>query len=294
MRAKTRIPLPLNWVLVLALGFYLTAPGQSAPVESGFLVVKYGDESASPELAAEFLEKLATFLGASIDRGPLKGWIANTPAEAARILRDAHPILLLGPPGLYLELELQQQLPMEVLVQVPRMGATSERYVLVAPKKSELSVENLRGELVRTVFAFDRTYLERVVFPASFQPGVDFQLEPSTNMADEIFLLLEVPEESAASALLLDTELALFFQQDDMVWPELKVVWQSEELPRDLVVAVGSEWTSTEIQRLKRHLLGMKDDPGGAEILELMSSDGLVPCNFELLERARAKYRRSP
>jgi ABC-type phosphate/phosphonate transport system substrate-binding protein len=109
-------------------------------------------------------------------------------------------------------------------------------------------------------------------------------------MSDGMFILLEgEPEEKTFDALLLDEDLFQFFKRDALVWPELKVIWQSEPLPPGLVVLVGKN-RDKNVQELFDALAGMNSDSEGARLLGLMKSSGFIPVNTSLLDSVIRKY----
>nr|NIP60116.1 phosphate/phosphite/phosphonate ABC transporter substrate-binding protein [Gemmatimonadota bacterium]NIR80556.1 phosphate/phosphite/phosphonate ABC transporter substrate-binding protein [Gemmatimonadota bacterium]NIT89321.1 phosphate/phosphite/phosphonate ABC transporter substrate-binding protein [Gemmatimonadota bacterium]NIU33127.1 phosphate/phosphite/phosphonate ABC transporter substrate-binding protein [Gemmatimonadota bacterium]NIU37492.1 PhnD/SsuA/transferrin family substrate-binding p len=266
-------------------------PGQGP----GFLMVKLGDEAATPEMAADFLSRLGSWLGAHVSRfrgGDVEGWIANREPEARRILEERKPALAMVPAGVYLGHLREGERAARPVAQIPRFGARAERYYVVGPRNGPASLEDLGGRALRTVFSYPEPYLRRVVFPPGFRPGEAFRLEPAENLADEIFLLMEGGGDAPA-AVLLDEELKRFFEEDDLVWPELRVIWTSDPLPRDLVVTLG-EWSDDERARLREDLFSMGETAGGREILDLMDSSGFEPVNEELLGEAVKRYAAGP
>lgn len=266
-------------------------PGQ----DQGFLMVKLGDEAATPEMAADFLARLGSWLGAHVSRfgsGDVEGWITNRLPEARTILEERKPALAMVPAGVYLGDLRKGRRAARPVAQIPRFGARVERYYLVGPRNGPASLEDLRGRTVRTVFSYPEAYLRLVVFPAGFRPGEAFRLEPAENLADEIFLLMEGGGDAPA-AVLLDEELKRFFEEDDLVWPELRVIWASDPLPRDLVVTLG-EWGDAERAELRDALFSMGETEEGREILSLMDSSGFGPVNEELLGKALKRYAGGP
>ena len=117
------------------------------------------------------------------------------------------------------------------------------------------------------------------------------------NLADELFLLIEetsggfnTGEMSAAAALLLDEELKQFFQDDEFVWPELKTIWTSDPLPRDLVITIGPKWTNKLKNEFYQVLLNMKNNQPGLDILGIMQSSGFAEINSDLLTKTIERY----
>jgi len=286
-----------------ALFFYclipFILPNQIVPQENArvFLIVKYGEEAATPEIAGDFLDDFAVYLREHVQyfqKQNLKGLIANTPKIAAKLLKDHSPELVLASPGFYFQHYAHSSKSAYPIAQIPRFGTDTERYYLVCHKTAYAGIEQLKSKIVRAPHAVDWAYLTRTVFPREFQPGKFFQLQLSQNLADEIFLMLEKDpgniSESPADALLLDEELKQFFQSDDFVWPELKIIWRSIPLPRDMVIAVGDAWTAKNRNQLLQALTVMRQDSLGNSILQLMQSPGLVPVDIEHLTRTQKHY----
>ncbi len=263
-----------------------------------FLVVKIGDAAATQDLAAEYLGTIADYFRSKIaflEERPLKGLIANDVDSAAAILQATGPVLAYVPAGFYLNHFYSQKSTATPIVQTPRFGKTVEKYYIVTQKNGPSTIRALRGKGVRCAFSVDLPYLQKVVFPKDHQPGVHFRLEASENLADDIFLMVEsqseeLSEADVPSAILLDEELKNFFEVDDFVWPELKVIWQSEELPRELFVALGDDWTDADRNTLSETLLKMKDDPVGSQMLNLLQSAGFEEVDRTLLEKTARKY----
>lgn len=300
---------PLRPVLILLL-VSLAAAGRAVTGSEtsktkpeniyNFLLVKYGDEFATAERAAEFLSKLEHYLANRVSffaHGNVRGWIANRPAQAVRLLEEHPPVLAFVPPGFWLQHLLSAQKASAPVARIPRFGSDSQKYYLVAKQGGISSLKELQGGKVATTFGVDWEYLKKVVFPPHFQPQREFQLEPVENLADEMFLILEEsgeadmePEKPLADALLLDEDLKLFFQEDEWVWPKLQILWTSETLIRDLVVTVGEEWNSSRTEELRKALFGMGADDVGRELLHLMQSSGFSEVDWELMEIAMKKY----
>lgn len=287
-------------LFVLTLGTTLSM-AQDQDSTPDLLIVKPGDESATVENAAEFINRMTEILSLALPKTcgstAVSGLITTRLSEARDLFSKRQPILVFSPVGFYLDLLQESDRPVVPIATIPRFGKEVEHYYLVALKKKNTSLSNLRKKTVRTVFDFDLEYLKKVVFPRDFQPGKDFHLEGSPNLADELFLLLEGGEfeldsldEGLADALLFDEELKTFFENDDMVWPELEIIWKSEDLPREMIMTVGECWKDGDRDRLKKIIFDMKNIQIGAEILDLMNSSGFIRVNLSLLEKTRNRY----
>lgn len=263
-----------------------------------FLVVKIGDAAATQELASEYLRTIADYFRSKIpflEEQPLVGLIANDVDSAAAILQATSPVLAYVPAGFYLKHFYSLKSTATPIVQTPRFGKAVEKYYIVTQKNGPGTISALGGKSLRCAFSVDLPYLRKVVFPKDHQPGVHFRLEPSENLADDIFLMLEpqseeLSEADVPAAVLLDEELKNFFEVDDFVWPELKVIWQSEALPRELFIALGSDWTDAGRNALSETLLKMPEDPVGAQMLNLLQSTGFAEVDTTLLEKTARKY----
>ena len=94
----------------------------------------------------------------------------------------------------------------------------------------------------------------------------------------------------AVSALFLDNELKKFFQDDEFIWPELKIIWTSDPFPRDLVITMGPKWTDKLKSQFRQVLLTMKNNQPGLDILSIMQSSGFTKINSDLLMKTIEKY----
>jgi len=275
-----------GWGLILAATGLLAAA--LTPQEPAtFLMVKPGDPAAVPGMADEFLEDMGRYLRGSLERfegSGLVGTITNDPGEAMRLLEERRPVIAFVPPDFFLGPMATGAIP---VAQIPRFGSDGRRWHLVVAKGGPTGVDALAGSRVRRPPGTARNFLERVVLAGLFEGDRRLKLEPSQNLADDAFLMME-SDPQAPDALLLSEELRRFFEDDPLLWESLKVVWSSEPVPWDLVVARG-EWTTAELEELRESLLKMSEDPLGTRLLELMDSTGFTLIEEELLEEtARA------
>ncbi len=284
---------------IFFLSIQTSAQGQSKPT-TNFLVVKPGDESATSALASDYLMTITGYLRSQVPflhSKALRGWIANRLDSAAVVLQQRRPLFAFVPTGFYLEHLYNANWKATPIAQAPRFGKTTEKYYLVSSKAGPMAISALKGKIVRTAFSIDWKYLKNVVFPKAFQPGIDFQLEPSDNLADDMFLLIEGAnqestsiQELPASALLLDEELKNFFEEDDLVWNEIQIIWSSQELPGYLFVIIGNEWQEDDKTNLFKALHDMQNNQTGTELLDLMQSSGFSKVDTILLEQIIQKY----
>ncbi len=286
------LPIALRWFGAILFAVTLTGAASTDAIASGpapeegtapsYAMIKPGDPSATPELAREFLDALSAWLAKNVPafegQSPV-GHIANRRDAARELLKTDGLALVFAPAGFCIEnLRTPESPALDPVAEIPRFERTFERYSIVTKRDGgAASLEALARMRVVTLGEPDRAYLRRVVFPADRDPNRYFRLEASENLADDVFLMVEgFEDENPPDALLLDEELRRFFEKDDLVWPELQVVWESGELPRDLVLPVGDGWDDASRNALEKALLAMGRDDGGTKILELMQSTGLA------------------
>jgi len=265
--------------------------------ELNFLILKPGDPGATTELATEYLATIANYFTSHVPAlhgKHLRGWIANHPDTAAAIMKHHPPIMAYVPAGFYFKYFHEKKQPVAPIAQAPRFGKNIEHFYIVTTKSGPATLDAIKGTVVRTAFGIDWDYLRRMVFPSDFQPGIQFKLEESQNLADDLFLLIESANHKKVNtepvALLLDEELKHFFEVDDLTWPKLKIIWTSEDLPRDLFVAIGAQWAEADRKGLFDALVKMNTDPKGKELLDLMQSSGFTRVDTPLLNRTKEKY----
>jgi len=282
----------LRCLCLLACAGLVARPAPAQDVQ--FLMVKPGDPSATETMAKDFLDDMAAYLSSRVDAfsgRTVGGLISNRTSSAAEIIGSRRPAIVFCPASFYLGYlrTLGRATP---VAELHRFGAVAEQYVLVSSSNGPASLEEaLKGHIIATA-DFDEAYLDRVVFPAGASRSGPLPIAASENVSDDVFLLLEGDPASGSTSLLLDTELRSLFESDDLVWPELRVVWESAALPRDLVVAIGADWDEQELTDLEAALRDMPDIAEGSRILELMSSDGFVSVDRNRLERATELYDR--
>ncbi|MBK8980411.1 MAG: PhnD/SsuA/transferrin family substrate-binding protein [Planctomycetes bacterium] len=266
--------------------------------EALVVLVKPGDPNAADETRAEpFLRRLREALQRRVpafsDRRVTVRLTAD-PEVAARLVAAPAARLAIVPPDWYLARLRGDQPRARVVATVPRLGESVERYALVVSRAegAPASLDALRGREVVMQGGPDDAYLRRVVFQDdSAGPGLPFALRRTTNLADEVFAVVEPADgESHADALLVDTEMLRFLQDDELTWPQLRVVWTSPALPRELVVVLGPDQGDASCEALRNALLALGDDEAGREALELMRSEGFAAPDLAALARVAARY----
>jgi len=281
---------------IVPLAFFaalLWIPTSWAQEANYFLMVNPGEEAATSERAGDFLDRLGRYLHDTVpplQERPIRGWVTNRRDSVQAYLRR-DPVLAFVPPSVYLR-HLQNAEHATPIAEIPRFGASSQRYHLVVPADGPRNVQGLRDGVIRVPDGTDRGYLWRVAFPSGLDPESDVRLEETSNMDDEVFLMTEGPmgDDTPADALLFDEDLKRFYEDDDLVWPRLTVIWSSSPLPRDLVVTLGPSWDESSRKGLRKALFEMPNRDDGAALLKLMNSSGFAPLNEERLSDVAREY----
>lgn len=281
-------------LLLLITGNLHTQPGN----QIHFMIVKLGDEAANNQTASEYLNIISDYFRSKVpgwQDKEMHGWIANQPDSAMWIFESTRPVFAYVPASFYIEFLHTSGKTVTPIVQAVRFEKAVDRFYLVTTKEGPAVLSGLHKKTIKSTFGLPHGFLKKLVFPPDFQPGQHFSLQSSDNLADDMFLMLEaannapaVPEKPPA-ALLLDDEFKHFFETDEFTWQDVKVIWSSPPLPRELFVTIG-EWREKDTHALKSALLSMKDDPQGADLLNLMNSSGFVEVNNELLNQTLRKY----
>ena len=255
-------------------------------------LVKPGDPNAADaERAAPFLRRLEAALAEHVPAfagATVSARLCDDAAEAAELLAERPTRLAIVPPGFYLAHAEDADLRLRVVASVPRLGAVTERYRLVTRRgaNAPADLQALHDETVAIQGWPDPRYLRRVVF-ATDAEELPFELVPTRNLADTVFDLVEPePDADGPAAILVDDAQFRFLERDELVWPELKVVWSSAELPRDLVVACGRDWDDSAVAKLRTALLAFDDHDQGREVLKLMGSPGFAQPDTDRLVAA--------
>ncbi|MFQ5674794.1 MAG: hypothetical protein ACE5G1_02770, partial [bacterium] len=156
-------------LFALCLVVFLRFPAfAQQPSSINFLIVKYGDESATPELAGDFLATFGHYLSATVaafNNKRVQGWIANNPDSAIALAERHQPVLALVPPGFYLQYSNNLWSRAKPILQIPRFNTNIEKYYLVTAKNGPRSLKDLKNQTIAMPFAIDIPYLKNVVFP---------------------------------------------------------------------------------------------------------------------------------
>jgi ABC-type phosphate/phosphonate transport system substrate-binding protein len=165
-------------------------------------------------------------------------------------------------------------------LETKRTGVPAERYIVIAKKDAG---GDLTGKVVATTLAAEERYVIGVVLQAKF--GRELRLKPVTDIEGAVFDLVEGVK-AAADAVLMEQGAWALFKDDPELGPKLKVVFESSELPRDLVVRFGS----IEAEKIKSVLKQMSESEEGKRILRSIRVDAFVDVDRERLAKVQMLF----
>ncbi|MGD1020689.1 MAG: PhnD/SsuA/transferrin family substrate-binding protein, partial [Verrucomicrobiia bacterium] len=202
-----------------------------------FLFLKTGEKFATQEIAGPTVAGLTAYVGEKVagTTNAFAARVMNDPVKAAEYCGKSKPALGIVTAGFYLT--YAKPLGIQPLLEVKRAGVKEERYVLVTRKDSPDDPAKLEGKTIATPLADEQRYVVAVVLQNKI--GEEIRLRPTTDVEGAVFDLAEGAK-TAADAVLIETGAWALFKDDPDSGGKLKVVYTSDELPRDLVVAFGS------------------------------------------------------
>lgn len=239
----------------------------------GFLFLKTGEKFATQETAGPTVAGLTSYLG------EYEPHVFNDPAKAIEYCASGKPGLGIVTPGFYLA--YGKQLGMEPVLETKREGIAAERFVLVAPKDASDDPAAWAGKTIATPLAAEQRYVLAVVLAGKL--GDETRLKATTDVEGAVFDLVEKAT-GAADAVLMEEAAWKLFEGDSELGPKLKVIYRSDELPRDLVVKFGD--ASKNVEKLK----SMAGDEAGKKVLRSIRVEAFVEVDQDRLEKARKLF----
>jgi hypothetical protein len=268
----------------------------SAILAAAFLFLKTGEKFATQETAGPTVAELTTYAGSKAG-AKFEPHVMNDPVKAAEFCGANKPAAGIVTPGFYLQ--YAKALSMEPLLETKRTGVKEERYVLVVRKDASDDLAKLTGKTIATPLANEQRYVIAVVLRSKL--GEEVRLKPVTDVEGAVFDLVEdvsprrdnVPAggtKNAADAVLMEMGAWALFKDDPELSPKLKVVYQSEELPRDLVVLFGPKNDALNSDKLKSALKEMTGNEEGKKILGSIRVESFVEIDKARLSQAQALF----
>ncbi len=136
-----------------------------------------------------------------------------------------------------------------------------------------------KARYIATPLATEQRYVIGVVLQGKL--GEEIRLKPTMDVEGAVFDLAE-GSKNAADAVLLEAGAWDTFKDDPDSGGKLKVVYQSDELPRDLVVLFGPKNGAVNVDKVKQALKDMGGSEDGQKILRSIQVE-----SFTDIEQAR-------
>jgi hypothetical protein len=280
--------LVLSLVAVLGIGLTARAEGPRP-----FLFLKTGEKFATQEIAAPTVSGLTAYIGQKI-AGATKAFeprVMNDPVKAAEFSGKSKPALGIVTAGFYLT--YAKALGMEPLLEIKSTGVKEERYLLVTKKDGPEDLAKLEGKTIATPLAGEQRYVVGVILQGKL--GEEIRLQETMDVEGSVFDLASVTNTAhavtnAADAVLLETGAWDLFKDDPDSGGKLKVVYQSDELPRDLVVTFAPKSDALNIDKLKQVLKDMSGNADGQKVLQSIRVDSFTDIDSDRLSKAEKLF----
>jgi hypothetical protein len=252
-----------------ALAFALTVVLWVAPIAQAdsprpFLFLKTGEKFATQQIAGPTVAGLTAYVGEKVagTTNAFEPQVMNNPVKAAEFCAKSKPALGIVTAGFYLT--YAKALGMQPLLEVKRLGLKEERFVLVTRKDASDDLTKVEGKTIATPLADEQWYVISVILQNKL--GEEVRLKPTMDVEGAIFDLAEGAK-NAADAVLLETGAWDLFKDDPDSGGKLKVLYKSDELPRDLMVLFLDKAEVQEADKVKQVLKDMASNAAGQKIL---------------------------
>jgi phosphonate ABC transporter substrate-binding protein len=252
-----------------------------------FLFLKTGEKFATQDVAGPTVAGLTEYVGekAAGTTNAFTPYVMNDPVKAAEFCGKNKPALGIVTAGFYLT--YAKALGMEALLEVKRMGVKEERYALVVRKDASDDPAKLEGKTIVTPLAGEQRYVGAVVLQGKL--GEEIRLKQTMDVEGAVFDLAEGAK-NAADAVLLEDGAWKVFKDDPDSGGKLKVVYQSEDLPQDLVVMFGPKADASGDDKVKKVLKDMSGDDDGKKILRSIQVESFTDVDADKLSRAEKQF----
>jgi hypothetical protein len=275
-----------TWVLslVVALGAVLTVRAESP---RPFLFLKTGEKFATQEIAAPTVSGLTAYIGEKVAgvTNAFEPRVMNDPVKAAEFSGKSKPVLGIVTAGFYLT--YAKTLGMEPLLEIKRAGVKEERYVLVTRKDGRDDLAKLEGKTIATPLAGEQRYVVGVILQD--KTGEEVRLQQTMDVEGPVFDLAE-GSKKAVDAVLLETGAWDLFKDDPDSGGKLKVIYQSDELPHDLVVVFGPKSDAVNADKLKQVLKDMNGNADGQKVLQSIRVESFIDIDRDRLAKAEKMF----
>jgi len=145
----------------------------------------------------------------------------------------------------------------------------------------------LEGKTVATPLAGEQRYVIGVVLQGKL--GEEIRLKQTMDVEGAVFDLAEGGK-NAADAVLLEAGAWDLFKGDPDSGGKLKVIYQSDELPHDLVVLFGSKGGAADGDKVKQALKDMSGSDDGQKILRSIHVEAFTDIDQARLSKAEKLF----
>lgn len=252
-----------------------------------FLFLKTGEKFATQEMAGPTVAGLTAYAGEKIagTTNAYEPYVMNDPVKAAEYCGKSKPALGIVTAGFYLT--YAKALGMEPLLETKRTGVKVERYVLVTRKDASDDLAKLEGKTIATPLAGEQRYVIGVVLQGKL--GEEIRLKPTLDVEGAVFDLAEGAKD-AADAVLLEAGAWDLFKGDPDSGQKLKAVYQSGDLPRDLLVVFGPKSGAVDVDKVKQVFKDMSGSEDGQKVLRSIRVDAFTDIDQAGLSKAEKLF----
>ena len=252
-----------------------------------FLVLKTGEKFATQEIAGPTVAGFTAYVGDKVagTTNAFEPRVMNDPVKAAEFCGKSKPALGIVTAGFYLT--YAKALGMEPLLEAKRVGLTEERFVLVTRKDASDDLTKLEGKTIATPLADEQRYVISVILRNKL--GEEVRLKPTMDVEGAVFDLAEGAK-NAADGVLLETGAWDLFRDDPDSGGKLKVLYKSDELPRDLVVFFAEKAEVQNTDKVKQVLKDMNSNEAGQKILRSIQVESFTDVDQARLSSAEKLF----
>jgi hypothetical protein len=252
-----------------------------------FLFLKTGEKFATQEGAGPTVAGLTAYVGEKVTgtTNAFEPYVMNDPVKAAEFSGKNKPALGIVTAGFYLT--YAKALGMEPLLETKRAGVKVERYLLVTRRDASDDVAKLEGKTFATPLATEQRYVIGVVLRGKL--GEEIRLKQTMDVEGAVFDLAGGAR-NATDAVLLEAGAWDLFKDDPDSGQKLKVVYQSDELPRDLVVLFGPKSGGLNVDKVKQVLKDMSGSEDGQRVLRSIRVESFMDIDRDRLSKAEKLF----
>jgi hypothetical protein len=252
-----------------------------------FLFLKTGEKFATQEVAGPTVAGLTEYVGEKVagTTNAFTPYVMNDPVKAAEFCGRNRPEMGIVTAGFYLT--YAKTLGMEPLLEIKRMAVKEERYALVVRKDASDDPAKLEGKTIATPLAGEQRYVVAVVLQGKL--GEEIRLKQTMDVEGAVFDLAEAAK-NAADAVLLEDGAWKVFQDDPDSGGKLKVVYQSDGLPHDLVVLFVDKAKLPDTDKVKTVLKDMASNADGQKILHSIQVESFADIDQARLSKAEKLF----